>query len=339
MKMKTLLALIAQLSCLVEISSAKADTPSNGLPIPNELVAKTVAWQLHWDEKSGGANKSALKTIAIKNNDDLAVRVSPLDWIINFGNSSNQVFPNYVDKLEGPQDEVRQRAEQPFVHLNETIVNVPSYSSFVKVSHLKIEARKKIIAAVMNEAFNDESLEFFRKTDDESKTPLRIWVAPVDLSFPVILCFVDGTSYIGKVYFDTKTLNAVYSEFNYIGDPPAPWRKERLRLMKAIKAEGDVFEFKNVRSTSAVSGLTNQPPAYNANDSARTNVGNAPFAGVEKQLNDGQYVVTSGDNAAAICQKLQISMEELLTNNPGLNPKHLLVGQRLKIPTKPHQSD
>jgi hypothetical protein len=246
MRAKNILALITQSSCLLWAVSVRAETPNAEPPITSELVAKTVTWQLHWDEKSGVIKSASIKKIGFKNNDEIAVRISPLDWIVNFASRSNQVFPNNIEKLEGPSDEVRQRAEKPFERLKETVVSVPNYSSsFVKVSALKKDEQQKIFTAIKSEAFNDESLEFFRKVDDKPTKPLRIWVAPVDLNFPVILCFVEGTAYIGKVYFDTKTLNAVYSDFNYIGDPPAPWRKERLRLMEAIRKEGDVFEFKN----------------------------------------------------------------------------------------------
>lgn len=245
MRAKNLFALIAQLSWLLWVVSVRAETPTVEPPITSELVAKSVTWQLHWDEKSG-VKSPDIKKIGIKNNDEIAVRISPLDWIINFGSLSNQVFPNNIEKLEGPSDEVRQRAEKPFAHLKETVVSVPNYSnSFVKVGALKADAQQKVLNAIKSETFNDESLEFYSKVDDKPKKPLRVWVAPVDLSFPVILCFVEGTTYIGKVYFNTKTLNAVYSDFNYIGDSPAPWRKERLRLMDAVRKEGDVFEFKN----------------------------------------------------------------------------------------------
>jgi hypothetical protein len=44
------------------------------------------------------------------------------------------------------------------------------------------------------------------------------------------------------------------------------------------------------------------------------------------------YIVTNGDTANAICRKNQISIEQLLTNNPGLNVESLRVGQRVRIP-------
>ena len=46
------------------------------------------------------------------------------------------------------------------------------------------------------------------------------------------------------------------------------------------------------------------------------------------------YTVAKGDNVASICRKFQILTEELLAENPGLNPTRLAVGQEIKIPAK-----
>ncbi len=50
--------------------------------------------------------------------------------------------------------------------------------------------------------------------------------------------------------------------------------------------------------------------------------------------NNTIYVVSKGDSFTGICQKFQISKDELLASNPGLNPARLAVGQRVKIPAK-----
>lgn len=46
------------------------------------------------------------------------------------------------------------------------------------------------------------------------------------------------------------------------------------------------------------------------------------------------YVIAKGDTATAICRKFHISIEQLVTSNPGLKVERLQVGQRLKIPTE-----
>jgi len=46
---------------------------------------------------------------------------------------------------------------------------------------------------------------------------------------------------------------------------------------------------------------------------------------------NGAYVIASGDSAATISQKFQISTNELLANNPGLDFTRLWVGARVRI--------
>jgi LysM repeat protein len=52
------------------------------------------------------------------------------------------------------------------------------------------------------------------------------------------------------------------------------------------------------------------------------------------QQNTDVYTTVKGDSVALICKKFQISMGELLAENPGLNPTRLEVGQEVKIPVK-----
>lgn len=54
----------------------------------------------------------------------------------------------------------------------------------------------------------------------------------------------------------------------------------------------------------------------------------------EPKENFLHYVVAKGDTANAICRKFQVSLEQLLASNPGLNVERLWVGQRVRIPKK-----
>jgi LysM repeat protein len=45
----------------------------------------------------------------------------------------------------------------------------------------------------------------------------------------------------------------------------------------------------------------------------------------------GVYVITRGDTLAKIAQESQVSMRELMTINPGLDPGRLVVGQKVRI--------
>lgn len=46
------------------------------------------------------------------------------------------------------------------------------------------------------------------------------------------------------------------------------------------------------------------------------------------------YAIVKGDSVASICQKFQLSIEQLSAANPSLNPSRLVIGQQIKIPTE-----
>jgi LysM repeat protein len=45
-----------------------------------------------------------------------------------------------------------------------------------------------------------------------------------------------------------------------------------------------------------------------------------------------QYSVQSGDTPSSIARKHNVSLNALLSANPGVDPRHLKIGQVLKIP-------
>lgn len=46
----------------------------------------------------------------------------------------------------------------------------------------------------------------------------------------------------------------------------------------------------------------------------------------------GHYAVVKGDSIASIARKFNVSIGELIANNPGLNPTQLTVGQEIEVP-------
>jgi LysM repeat protein len=48
----------------------------------------------------------------------------------------------------------------------------------------------------------------------------------------------------------------------------------------------------------------------------------------------GEYIVKSGDNLSRIARANGVSLSDLESVNPGVNSKHLKVGQKLKLPEK-----
>jgi hypothetical protein len=231
---------------VIWVLQAKATETNQAYAIKDDLIGKSIAWQLHWDKQAGIATPNRIKQVAIKNNQDLEVWVARLDWIINYGENRSQVFPNYFQRLNDEHPDVRKHALDPFERIQERSIPVPEYTNtFQPLSGLNTIVKTKVLDAFKTEACSADMLAFYADESGQRITSPRFWIAPVDTNFPVMLYLVEGAPHIGKVYFDTKSLKAVYSEFNYIGDKEAPWRKERLRQMRAIRLEGDRYELKN----------------------------------------------------------------------------------------------
>ena len=79
--------------------------------------------------------------------------------------------------------------------------------------------------------------------------------------------------------------------------------------------------------------VTKVEEAQKARAAAPTGKGGAgPVTGV---LNaDGTYSIAPGDTLAKIARKFATKLDAIEAENPGLNPAHLKVGQKIKIPKK-----
>ncbi|HLP25314.1 MAG TPA: LysM peptidoglycan-binding domain-containing protein [Acidobacteriota bacterium] len=47
---------------------------------------------------------------------------------------------------------------------------------------------------------------------------------------------------------------------------------------------------------------------------------------------DGTYTVAAGDTPSKIARKFGVSVDAILSENPGLNPSKLHVGQKIRLP-------
>ena len=242
------LTLLLALS-VVSQAPAQAAQPSRHLAVPAGLVAKTVAWQAHWDEKAGIAGETPA-VIAFRMRDQSEAWILGQDWIVSFAQWDGQPLPNYVQRLAAPGDEVRERALLPFRNLTNWTARVPGYTnSFRPVRALHRELRARLLDVFAQKACDSENLAFYKERLEQLSGLLRFWIAPVDSGFPIILYFVEGMPYLGKVYFHTRSLKPLYSEFNYITDEGSETHQQRATLMAAIRAEGDLFELRNGRPT------------------------------------------------------------------------------------------
>ncbi len=104
-----------------------------------------------------------------------------------------------------------------------------------------------MLAAFGQGACTGKKLAFFKSQAGKPVEKLRFWIAPVDPDFPVLLFTVEGAPHVGKVYFGTRSGKLLYAECNYITDRGSVTHYQGLKLISAIKAEGDQFELRNGR--------------------------------------------------------------------------------------------
>jgi len=213
--------------------------------IPATLVAKTVAWQVHWDRKAGMTGK-APETLTFKMDEKSEVWINGLQWIISFDDRNGEPFPYLVQRVPELPEEMKRDAPLPFARRAEASVKLPAYSnSFRKLSTFKADIRETLLDAFNHEAGSTNMLAFYKDQTGQPVKKVRFWIAPVDLNFPVILYAVEGVPYVGKVYFGLRSFKPLYSEFNYITDPGSETHNQGLKLISAIKAEGDQFKLQN----------------------------------------------------------------------------------------------
>jgi hypothetical protein len=210
--------------------------------ISPKLASQTIAWQLHWDAQTRGKVKLP-STIEIKLLSDTSeVFVGELKWVISYGYTESQEYPIYVDRVGRYADDLSNSIVR-FSGAPTVIVMLPDYQkTFSKLSVARADTREKILQAFRSQACSKEALSYYIAEDGNRVDQPRFWIAPVNPEFPVLMYYVEGVPYIGKVYFHTKTFKPAYFEFDYISDV----QDERLinqKLMRAIRAEGDLFEW------------------------------------------------------------------------------------------------
>ncbi len=210
--------------------------------VPATLVAKTVAWQVHWDHRAGTGGE-APATVTFKINTSSEVWVGGLKWIISFDDRNGELFPFYV---EHNPEYTKRGASSAFAPLAKRTIKLPAYTdSFHKMSAFQSDTKQKLLEAFEHEACTGKDMAFYMKQTGKPVEKLRFWIAPVDPDFPVLLYIVEGVPYVGKVYFGTRSLKPLYSEFNYITDPGSEAHDRGVKLIAAIKAEGTAFKLKN----------------------------------------------------------------------------------------------
>ena len=137
-------------------------------------------------------------------------------------------------------------------------------------------------------------------------SPLQKTVAAHDAEIPRIAT-VEGElrAATAKSESDNKSLRqGVQDALNQLGEQIGTLRGQVTKVEEAMKARA-----------AAPAGKAGAAP---------TGVLNA----------DGTYSIAPGDTLAKIARKFAVKLDAIEAENPGLNPAHLKVGQKIRIPKK-----
>lgn len=137
-------------------------------------------------------------------------------------------------------------------------------------------------------------------------SPLQKTVAAHDAEIPRIAT-VEGElrAATAKSESDNKALRqGVQDALNQLGEQIGTLRGQVAKVEEAMKAKA-----------AAPAGKAGAAP---------TGVLNA----------DGTYSIAPGDTLAKIARKFAVKLDAIEAENPGLNPAHLKVGQKIRVPKK-----
>ncbi len=137
-------------------------------------------------------------------------------------------------------------------------------------------------------------------------SPLQKTVAAHDAEIPRIAT-VEGElrAATAKSESDNKALRqGVQDALNQLGEQIGTLRGQVTKVEEAMKAKA-----------AAPAGKAGAAP---------TGVLNA----------DGTYSIAPGDTLAKIARKFAVKLDAIEAENPGLNPAHLKVGQKIRVPKK-----
>src|SRR5262245_56435899 len=141
---------------LTTILLSAADQHAKDPELPLALIAKTVAWQAHWDQRAGIATK-APGTLTFKINKNSEVWVDELKWIISFDDRNGEWFPFYV---EHAPESVKRDA---FTRLPKAIAKLPIYTNhFHPISTIQADKRSKLLDAFNHEASSESDVAFYK---------------------------------------------------------------------------------------------------------------------------------------------------------------------------------
>jgi len=138
-------------------------------------------------------------------------------------------------------------------------------------------------------------------------SPLQKTVAAHDAEIPRIAT-VEGELHAASAKADSdnqKLRQGVQDALNQLGEQIGTLRGQVTKVEEAMKARAAA-------------------PAGKGGAAAPTGVLSA----------DGTYSIAPGDTISKVARKFAVKIDAIEAENPGLNPAHLKVGQKIKIPKK-----
>jgi LysM repeat protein len=129
--------------------------------------------------------------------------------------------------------------------------------------------------------------------------------------------------------------------------PPSTEIQRQLEYLTAenrrLQSEVDQLQKALAQTQSSSSGRTMSPPtpqrnrttasmATNATMSATANLANRNPAVTTEVVPQRSHKVQAGETPASIARRYNLSVDSLLSANPGVNPRRIQVGQILKLP-------
>ena len=165
---------------------------------------------------------------------------------------------------------------------------------------------------------------FQKSSQMDAVTEIKDANATISESVAGLQTEMDG---ISKKYVTLTQLkefaNSTQDGFNQITDTISKTRTDvRANTIKVAELETQVQSGGVVRRSTPTPSSSSSPTS---SDSGETTTSSVPAGGAE-------YTIQSGDTLGKVAAQFGISLDKLLSANPGVQPRYLRVGQVIVIP-------
>ena len=165
---------------------------------------------------------------------------------------------------------------------------------------------------------------FQKSSQMDAVTEIKDANATISESVAGLQTEMDG---ISKKYVTLPQLkefaNSTQDGFNQITDTISKTRTDvRANTIKVAELDSKMQSGTVVRKSTPTASSSNSPTAPTVSETPSSSV---PTGGVE-------YTIQSGDTLGKVAAEFGVSLDKLLSANPGVQPRYLKVGQTIVIP-------